>query len=111
MRGCTRHAVGPERARQDRDPSDGAVVLQPHKIRRSGVWAAVDGDVLVYVHKEHELDDVERRYPADHYMIVDDKLRILDAGKRRWEAGHDRISPAGPRRHRRRLARRLLPGR
>jgi FMN phosphatase YigB (HAD superfamily) len=65
--------------------SDGDVVLQPHKIRRSGVWAAVGGDVLVYVHKEHELDDVERRYPADHYVIVDDKLRILDAIKRGWE--------------------------
>src|SRR5919201_1195709 len=64
--------------------SDGDVVLQPHKIRRSGMWAAVDGDVLVYVHKEHELDDVERRYPADHYVIVDDKLRILDAIKRGW---------------------------
>jgi FMN phosphatase YigB (HAD superfamily) len=64
--------------------SDGDVVLQPHKIRRSGVWAAVDGDVLVYVHKEHELDDVERRYPADHYVMVDDKLRILDAIKRDW---------------------------
>jgi FMN phosphatase YigB (HAD superfamily) len=64
--------------------SDGDVVLQPHKIRSSGVWAAVDGDVLVYVHKEHELDDVERRYPADHYVIVDDKLRILDAIKRDW---------------------------
>ena len=48
------------------------------------MWAAVDGDVLVYVHKEHELDDVERRYPADHYVIVDDKLRILDAIKRDW---------------------------
>jgi FMN phosphatase YigB (HAD superfamily) len=64
--------------------SDGDVVLQPHKIRQSGVWAAVDGDVLVYVHKEHELDDVERRYPADHYVMVDDKLRILDAIKRDW---------------------------
>jgi len=66
--------------------SDGDVVLQPHKIRRSGMWAAVDGDVLVYVHKEHELDDVERRYPADHYVVVDDKLRILDAIKRRWRS-------------------------
>jgi FMN phosphatase YigB (HAD superfamily) len=65
--------------------SDGDVVLQPHKIRRSGLWAAVDGDVLVYVHKEHELDDVERRYPADHYVIVDDKLRILDSIKHRWD--------------------------
>jgi FMN phosphatase YigB (HAD superfamily) len=66
--------------------SDGDVVFQPHKIRRSGVWAAVDGDVLVYVHKELELDDVERRYPAEHYVIVDDKLRILDAIKRGWES-------------------------
>jgi hypothetical protein len=61
--------------------SDGDVVLN----RRSGVPAAVDGDVLVYVHKEHELNDVERRYPADHYVIVDDKIRILDTIKRGWE--------------------------
>jgi FMN phosphatase YigB (HAD superfamily) len=66
--------------------SDGDVVLQPHKIQRSGVWAAVDGHVLVYIHKERELDDVERRYPAEHYVIVDDKLRILDAIKRSWRS-------------------------
>jgi hypothetical protein len=66
--------------------SDGDVVFQPHKIRRSGVWTAVDSDVLVYVHKERELDDVERRYPAEHYVIVDDKLRILDAIKHRWDS-------------------------
>ena len=65
--------------------SDGDVVLQPRKIHRSGLWAAVDGDVLVYVHKEHELDDVERHYPAEHYVIVDDKLRILDAIKHGWD--------------------------
>lgn len=65
--------------------SDGDAVFQPHKIRRSGLWAAVDGDVLVYVHKERELDDVERRYPAEHYVIVDDKLRILDSIKHRWD--------------------------
>jgi FMN phosphatase YigB (HAD superfamily) len=65
--------------------SDGDVVFQPHKIRRSGVWAAVDGDVFVSIHKERELDAVERRYPAEHYVIVDDKLRILDAVKRRWQ--------------------------
>ena len=64
--------------------SDGDVVLQLHKIRRAGVWTAVDVDVLVYVHKERELDDVERRYPAEHYVIVDDRLRILDAIKHRW---------------------------
>jgi FMN phosphatase YigB (HAD superfamily) len=65
--------------------SDGDAVFQPHKIRRSGLWAAVDGDVLVYVHKERELDDVARRYPAEHYVIVDDKLRILDSIKHRWD--------------------------
>jgi len=65
--------------------SDGDAVFQPHKIRRSGLRAAVDGDVLVYVHKERELDDVERRYPAEHYVIVDDKLRILDSIKHRWD--------------------------
>jgi hypothetical protein len=47
------------------------------------MWAAVGGDALVYVHKEHELADVDRRYPADHYVVVDDKLRILDAIKHR----------------------------
>jgi FMN phosphatase YigB (HAD superfamily) len=66
--------------------SDGDAVLQPRKIHRSGLWAAVDGDVLVYVHKEHELDDVERHYPAEHYVIVDDKLRILDAIKHGWDS-------------------------
>jgi FMN phosphatase YigB (HAD superfamily) len=65
--------------------SDGDAVLQPHKIRRSGVWSAVDGNVLVSVHKERELDAVEQHYPAEHYVVVDDKLRILDAIKREWE--------------------------
>jgi FMN phosphatase YigB (HAD superfamily) len=65
--------------------SDGDVVFQPHKIRRSGVWNAVDGKVLVSVHKERELDAVEQHYPAEHYVIVDDKLRILDAIKRDWD--------------------------
>ena len=51
--------------------SDGDVVLQPRKIARSGLWDAVDGRVLIYVHKEQELQDVARRYPADHYVIVD----------------------------------------
>jgi FMN phosphatase YigB (HAD superfamily) len=66
--------------------SDGDVVLQPHKIRRSGVWSAVDGNVLVFVHKERELDAVEQHYPAEHYVIVDDKLRILDAIKHEWDS-------------------------
>jgi FMN phosphatase YigB (HAD superfamily) len=64
--------------------SDGDVVFQPLKIRRSGLFDAVDGDVLIYVHKEFELDDVRERYPADNYVLVDDKLRILSAVKRAW---------------------------
>jgi FMN phosphatase YigB (HAD superfamily) len=61
--------------------SDGDVVFQPRKIERSGLFDAVDGNVLIYVHKEQELDDVEQRYPADHYVMVDDKLRLLAAIK------------------------------
>ena len=64
--------------------TDGDVVFQPYKVERSGLWAAVDGDVLIYVHKEHMLDDVERRYPARHYVMVDDKLHILAAMKSTW---------------------------
>jgi FMN phosphatase YigB (HAD superfamily) len=64
--------------------SDGDVVFQPRKIRRAGIFDAVNGNVLIYVHKEHELDDVQQRYPADHYVLVDDKVRILDAVKRIW---------------------------
>jgi FMN phosphatase YigB (HAD superfamily) len=61
--------------------SDGDVVFQPRKVQRSGLWDAVDGRVLIYIHKEQMLDAVERRYPADHYVMVDDKLRILAAMK------------------------------
>lgn len=64
--------------------TDGDVVFQPWKIERSGLFDAVDGNVLIYVHKERELDDVERRYPADHYVMVDDKLRLLAAIKETW---------------------------
>ncbi|MCE3223554.1 MAG: uncharacterized protein K0S58_1734 [Nitrospira sp.] len=64
--------------------SDGDVVFQPLKIDRSGLQEAVEGNVLIYIHKEEELDDVERRYPADQYVLVDDKLRILTAVKARW---------------------------
>ena len=64
--------------------SDGDVVFQPRKVERSGLWHAVDGHVLIYVHKEQALDDVERRYPADHYVLVDDKPRILAAVKQVW---------------------------
>ena len=64
--------------------SDGDVVFQPRKIHRSGIFEAVDGNILVYIHKEEELADVERRYPAKHYIMVDDKPRLLDAIKRVW---------------------------
>ena len=64
--------------------SDGDVVFQPRKIERSGIFEAVEGHVLIYVHKEEALDDVQRRYPAQHYVLVDDKLRILTAFKKIW---------------------------
>ena len=64
--------------------SDGDVVFQPRKVERSGLWSAVDGKVLIYVHKEHELEDVEARFPAERYVVVDDKLRILTALKNVW---------------------------
>lgn len=64
--------------------TDGDVVFQPRKIDRSGLHEAVGGRVLIYVHKEQELADVEARYPADHYVLVDDKLRILAAVKKIW---------------------------
>ena len=64
--------------------SDGDVVFQPLKISRSGLSNAVAGHVLIYMHKEQELDDVEQRYPAKHYVLVDDKLRILAAVKKFW---------------------------
>jgi FMN phosphatase YigB (HAD superfamily) len=64
--------------------TDGDAVFQPTKVERAGIAAAVDGHVLVYIHKELELDDVERRYPAARYVLVDDKLRILSAAKGFW---------------------------
>src|SRR5438270_7338477 len=64
--------------------SDGDVVFQPRKVERSGISEAVEGNVLIYIHKEEALDDVERRYPAEHYVLVDDKPRILAAVKDSW---------------------------
>ena len=64
--------------------SDGDAVFQPRKVERSGLWRAFDGRVLIYIHKEEELDDVARLYPADHYVMIDDKLRILSAVKKIW---------------------------
>lgn len=74
--------------------SDGDVVFQPLKIRRSGLFNAVDGNVLIYVHKELELDDVMERYPADKYVLIDDKLRILAAVKKLWK---ERVKTVFPR--------------
>jgi hypothetical protein len=74
--------------------SDGDVVFQPRKVERSGIFAAVEGHVLIYIHKEQELDDVERRYPAAHYVLIDDKPRILTAVKTAWG---DRVTTVLPR--------------
>jgi FMN phosphatase YigB (HAD superfamily) len=74
--------------------SDGDVVFQPRKVERAGLSAAVDGRVLIYIHKEDALDDVERRYPARHYVVVDDKLRILQAVKQFWG---ERVTTVFPR--------------
>ena len=74
--------------------TDGDVVFQPRKIERSGLLEAVGGNVLVYVHKELELEDVQRRFPADHYVLVDDKLRLLSAFKAAWG---ERVTTVFPR--------------
>jgi FMN phosphatase YigB (HAD superfamily) len=69
--------------------SDGDVVFQPHKVKQSGLRAAVHERVMIYVHKEHMLADVERRFPARHYVMVDDKIRLLAAIKAQWR---DRVT-------------------
>jgi FMN phosphatase YigB (HAD superfamily) len=73
--------------------SDGDVVFQPRKVERSGIFEAVEGNVLIYIHKEEALDDVEQRYPAQHYVLVDDKLRILTAIKKAWRSRVTTIFP------------------
>ena len=74
--------------------SDGDVVFQPHKIERAGLWQALGERVLIYVHKEDMLADVEWRYPAAHYVLIDDKPRVLDAIKREWG---ERVTTVFPR--------------
>jgi len=83
--------------------SDGDVVFQPHKIERAGLWKTLAERVLIYVHKEDMLADVEWRYPAAHYVLIDDKPRLLDAIKRQWgervttvfpRQGHYALDPA-----------------
>jgi hypothetical protein len=69
--------------------TDGDAVFQPRKLWRSGLQEAVDSNILIYIHKEEQLADVERRYPADHYVLVDDKVRILAAVKGSWR---DRVT-------------------
>src|SRR5580698_400272 len=74
--------------------SDGDVVFQPRKIQRSGIWDAVAGRVLIYIHKEQMLQAVAQRYPARHYVMIDDKLRILDSLRSQWQ---DRVTTVFPR--------------
>jgi FMN phosphatase YigB (HAD superfamily) len=74
--------------------TDGDVVFQPRKIDRSALFDAVDGNVLIYIHKEQQLTDVEQRYPAEHYVLVDDKLRLLSAIKQVWG---ERVTTVFPR--------------
>jgi FMN phosphatase YigB (HAD superfamily) len=74
--------------------SDGDVVFQPRKVQRSGLWDAVEGRVLIYIHKEHMLDSVVKHYPARHYVMIDDKLRILQAMK---DVMGDRLTTVFPR--------------
>ena len=74
--------------------SDGDAVFQARKVELSGLWKAFDNRVLIYIHKENELADVERLYPATHYVLVDDKLRILDAVKSQWR---ERVTTVFPR--------------
>jgi|SRR5215831_15548520 len=74
--------------------SDGDVVFQPRKVERSGIYKAVDGHVLIYIHKEDALEDVQQRYPSEQYVLIDDKLRILTAVKKHWG---DRVTTVFPR--------------
>ena len=73
--------------------SDGDAVFQPRKVDRSGLWRVFGGHVLIYIHKEEELDDVERLYPARHRVMIDDKLRILDSMKQAWGDRLTRVFP------------------
>jgi len=69
--------------------SDGDAVFQPRKVERAGLWKAVGGNVLIFIHKEQELECVEQVYPARHYVMIDDKLRLLQAIKDTWK---DRVT-------------------
>jgi FMN phosphatase YigB (HAD superfamily) len=73
--------------------SDGDVIFQPLKIRRSGLMDTFDSRVLIYIHKERELDDIAERFPAEHYVLIDDKVRILAAVKQAWNARVTTVFP------------------
>ncbi|WP_395710639.1 HAD family hydrolase [Reyranella sp.] len=73
--------------------TDGDVVFQPRKVEHAGLGNVAEGDVLVYIHKEEALDDVERRFPATHYVLIDDKPRILDAVKKIWRGRVTTVLP------------------
>jgi FMN phosphatase YigB (HAD superfamily) len=88
--------------------SDGDVVFQPNKVFRSGLRELFEGNVLIYVHKEKELKDTEERFPAEHYVLVDDKIRILTAVKKAWKSrvttvfvnqGHYALDPANAKKY------------
>jgi FMN phosphatase YigB (HAD superfamily) len=64
--------------------TDGDMIFQPRKIERSGIFDAAEGRILIYIHKEHAIEDIEQLYPAKHYVLIDDKLRILAAFKQAW---------------------------
>ncbi len=83
--------------------SDGDVVFQPYKIKRAGLWDATAGHVLIYIHKETMLEDIERRYPARRYIFADDKIYVLASIKAIWKEkvttvfvrqGHYALDPA-----------------
>src|SRR3546814_14448717 len=76
--------------------SDGDVVFQPRKIRRAGLWAALRGEVLIYIHKQQMLVAMQKRYPAEHYVMVDDKQQILRTEERR--VGKEGVRTSGSRR-------------
>lgn len=73
--------------------TDGDVVFQPRKVQRAGLYDAVEGRTLIYIHKERQLADVRAHYPADHYIMIDDKLRILTAIKRSWRSRVTTVFP------------------
>ena len=73
--------------------SDGDAVFQPRKVERSGLWDEFEDRMLIHIHKEQELDDVERLYPPRHYVLIDDKIRILDTVKRTWKSRVTTVLP------------------